>query len=85
MSMVNNFALKIFTPIRKVQCLVFKEILINPSPMEKRSITARADITKEWPELPNVHATQLSCNKNNTDLHTLKWPALVLHIALLES
>lgn len=45
--------------------------------MEKRGTPARADMTKEWPELPNVHATQLSCNNNHTDLHTSKWPALV--------
>lgn len=50
--------------------------------MEKRYTPARTDMTKEWPELPSVHAMQLSCKNNDTDLHTLKWPALV-HLTLL--
>lgn len=50
--------------------------------MEKRYTPAGANMTKEWPELPNVHAVQLSCTNNNTDVHTLKWPALV-HLTLL--
>jgi len=43
--------------------------------MEKRYTPARADMTKQGPHLPDVHATQLPCNNNNTDLRTFKCPA----------